>query len=243
MKVLMSGRWVSMAGASALDLCVLVAAAGLLAWGGLYIGAYSGRFDANEFSEIARGPAAKVVAASADPNAKTLAVGAAIYTQCAACHLADGSGDPGKNIPPLAGSEWVQAPGPGRIIRVVLLGLGGKITVKGQDYSGNQMNPWMKTAENPGGLSAEDIAAVLSYVRNSWGNKAGMVTPDQVKLVADAVSKETHPAGWTQSPDDLMKMPEMVGGGAASPSIDDLKNALKALSPDKRAALLKEVGP
>ena len=48
------------------------------------------------------------------------------------------------------------------------------------------------------------VAAILSYVRQAWGNKAGLVTPEQVKAVADQVGKRTIPF----TPEDLVKVPE-----------------------------------
>lgn len=231
------------AGASGLDLLLLAGGAALFIWGGLYVGSYSGRFDPNEFSEIAHGPAPKVAAVAADPNAKVLQLGQRVYANCAACHQADGAGDASKAVPPLAGSDWVLADGPNRIIRVVLGGLKGKLVVKGQDYGTAEMLAWLKSADNPAGLTPEEIAAVLSYVRNSWGNKAGIVSPDQVKAVVDTVTKENHSGAWT--PDELLKLPVAVGGGGASGPLtaDQLKAALKALPADQLQAVLKDIKP
>ena len=93
---------------------------------------------------------------------------------------ADGNGSASLNAPPLAGSEWVLPTDPSRLIRIVLHGLSGPIPVKGRVWNGGQMLPWKDT------LSDEDIALVLTYVRNSWGNKAPVVTADMVKKVRDA---------------------------------------------------------
>src|SRR5437870_10598632 len=81
------------------------------------------------------------------------------------CHQSTGQGTPG-TFPPLAGSEWVQAPEPGRIIRLVLDGGHGPITVKGQQFpASSAMPPWKEN------LKDEEIAAVLTYVRGNqaWG--------------------------------------------------------------------------
>ena len=53
-------------------------------------------------------------------------------------------------------------------------------------------------------LPDADLAAVLTYIRNSWGNKAGEVTADDVKKVRDAIGGHPQP----MSGDDLTKMPE-----------------------------------
>jgi mono/diheme cytochrome c family protein len=123
--------------------------------------------------------------------------GKAIYGKtCVACHQASGQGTPGQ-FPPLAGSDWVNEAQPGRMIRIVLNGAGGPITVHGQNFN-NNMVPWNS-------LSDEDIAAVISYVRQNreWGNNASEVTPAQVKAVRDKI--KNHPGPW--SPDaELLKI-------------------------------------
>src|SRR5688572_5982658 len=73
---------------------------------------------------------------------------------CSLCHQPNGMGEAGK-APPLAGSEWVVAPKPDRIIRIVLHGLQGPITVKGQEWTNLAMFPWK------GVISDEEIAAVV----------------------------------------------------------------------------------
>jgi mono/diheme cytochrome c family protein len=114
---------------------------------------------------------------------------------CGGCHGATGDGMPGVN-PPLSGSEWVQAEGPNRLVRIVLNGLNGPITVKGQAYS-SQM-PAMGE-----GLSDREIADLLSYLRNSWGNKASIVKEAQVKPIASEVRGKPQ---W--NPADLLAMPD-----------------------------------
>lgn len=227
-------------GFGALNLTLLIGSASLLIWGGLYVGKYSGRFDPDEFSELPHGRPPKLVVAALDPNAEIIKKGAKVYSQvCVACHQADGNGNPGGGIPPLAGSEWVTAEGPNRIIRIVLHGLQGPVQVMGTTWGQNQMPSQMKTADNPAGLAPDDIAHVLSYVRNAWGNKASLVTVEMV----NSVMKETASQSGYWSPDELMKMPAAMAGGtgAAAPSADDIKNSLKAMKPDQLEALLKEI--
>ncbi len=231
----------SKAAFGAVNLSLLLGSASLLIWGGLYVGKYSGRFDPDEFSEIPHGRPPKVVIAALDPSAESIKKGAKIYSQvCVACHQADGNGNPSGGIPPLAGSDWVMAEGPNRLIRIVLHGLEGPVKVNGTTWGQNQMPAQAKSADNPAGLSPEDISHVLSYVRNAWGNKAPMVSMDMVMTV----SKETSTQAGYWHPDDLMKMPAMVGGGApagAAQTPDQLKAALKALPADQLEALLKEI--
>jgi mono/diheme cytochrome c family protein len=105
---------------------------------------------------------------------------------CAACHQATGTGVEGA-FPPLDGSEWLN----GRAdipIAIVLHGLHGEITVKGKKYN-NSMMPWANV------LSDADIAAVLTYARSSWGNRASAVTVAQVRAARARFASRT--TQWT----------------------------------------------
>ena len=106
--------------------------------------------------------------------------------QCALCHNTDGMGKPGQ-APPFVKSEWALGP-PNRVIRIPLAGLAGPITVNGQEW--NLSMPAMGAA-----LTNEDLAAVLTYIRQSWGNNASEITPDQVKAVRAEIGNRTQP--WT----------------------------------------------
>ena len=111
-----------------------------------------------------------------DPIVAQLNKGRIVYTTaCSACHQPDGGGSTSVNAPPLAGSEWVLANDPSRIARIVLHGLAGPIEVKGKAYGLGVMLPFKDV------LSDEQIALALSFVRNSWGNKAPAVEAEQVK--------------------------------------------------------------
>jgi nitrite reductase (NO-forming) len=97
-------------------------------------------------------------------------VGKDLYQQnCLACHQADGKGVPNA-FPPLAGSDYLLKD-PNRGIRAVSKGLEGPIIVNGQLYDG------LMPAVN---LRDDQIASVITYVLNSWGNKGGDITEDQV---------------------------------------------------------------
>ncbi len=99
--------------------------------------------------------------------------GAILYkTNCAACHQENGQGIPDA-FPPVAQSDFLMADKT-RSIKVVKHGLEGPITVNGKTY--NSVMPAL-------GLSDDDIASVLTYVRNSFGNKGDEVTVEEVKRV------------------------------------------------------------
>lgn len=89
---------------------------------------------------------------------------------CIACHQADGSGL-GEAFPPLAESDYLNAD-ERRAIDIVLRGLTGEITVNGKKY--NSAMPAQV-------LNDDEIASVLTFVYNSWGNKGVEITPQMVR--------------------------------------------------------------
>lgn len=108
-------------------------------------------------------------------------LGETVYKRnCQACHQANGQGLGA--APPLAGSEWVGG-SPERLSAIVLYGVSGQIEVQGKTYQGAM--PSFK-----GKLSDEELAAVASYVRNSWGNSAEPVSSELVKAVGGKLNRE-----------------------------------------------------
>lgn len=92
------------------------------------------------------------------------------YAKCKGCHGGSGEGD-GQKFPPLAGSEWVTG-STEQLSMIILNGLKGKITVKGKVWDENM------PSQMP--LNKTDLAAVMTYVRNSFGNETGdVVSPEQ----------------------------------------------------------------
>ena len=101
---------------------------------------------------------------------------------CFVCHQPGGEGIPDQ-IPPLAGSDFLaNEANRERIIRGVLVGQSDEMIVNGKTYK-NAMIPLNYLAD-------EQIANVLTYVRNSWGNSGDAVTADEV----GRIRKETPPA-------------------------------------------------
>ncbi|WP_255593808.1 copper-containing nitrite reductase [Pontibacter sp. HSC-14F20] len=114
-------------------------------------------------------------AAFASNKDMRIELGKTLYAQnCQACHQAEGQGIKGA-FPPLAKSDYLNAD-IDRSIGVVAHGLEGQIKVNGEVY--NSTMPKLK-------LSDEEIANVMTYVVNNWGNKGGEITPEQVKKAKD----------------------------------------------------------
>ncbi len=107
-------------------------------------------------------------------------------TTCSSCHQLDGMGRD-TIYPPLVGSEWVTGQ-ESRLIRVILHGLTGPIEVQGEPWDG-LMPPWGIT------LKDDEIAAIATYVRSSWGHKATPVTAATVARYRLSDSARTTP--WT----------------------------------------------
>lgn len=121
--------------------------------------------------------------------------GPQLYTlYCSACHGMDGTGATGGSFPPLAASPWV-AGDADRAVKVVLKGLHGPVNVLGKTYN-LEMPP-------QGAVLADDqLAAILSHVRTSWGNHSGAVTAAEVKAIRAATEERKTP--WTA--DELLKL-------------------------------------
>jgi mono/diheme cytochrome c family protein len=168
----------------------------LLYVGGIYFDRHSGWFDPQIYSPYAN--AAMLDAYQPKSGAAAAAAqGKKIYEQiCGVCHGVDGLGKPGQ-APPLAGSEWVLAKGAQRLAHIPLMGVNGDIKVEGKDWN-------MNMAAMGAGLSDADLANVLTYIRSSWGNKAGEVSADDVKTVRASIGAHPQP----MSGDQMMKLPE-----------------------------------
>lgn len=119
-------------------------------------------------------PDTQPVPSTPAPTTTAAASGADLYMRCATCHMPDGTGVPG-TYPPLAGSEYVSSANVEVPIGIVVYGLQGPITVKGTEY--NSVMPAFGTGIP---MTDDEVAAVLTHVRSSWGNTGGPVTAEQV---------------------------------------------------------------
>ena len=121
--------------------------------------------------------------------------GGQLYTSyCSACHGPDGKGATGGAFPPLAGSPWVQGD-PERAIKIVLHGLHGPIDVFGRTYN-------LEMPPQGAAIPDDQIAAILTQVRASWGNASPAVTTEMVK--ATRAANADRKTAWTAP--ELLKL-------------------------------------
>jgi len=161
-----------------------------LVFGGFYLGRYSGVFTGEAAVHAPEGPrlpgAGGAAASGPAPPAAAVNGQAVFESRCAACHQANGQGLPGA-FPPLAGSEYVLGE-EDRVVRIVLHGLQGPVTVMGQTFNG-AMPAWAEV------LSDAEIAAVLTYIRSAWGNTAEAIDAERVARQRTATTGRMTP--WT----------------------------------------------
>jgi mono/diheme cytochrome c family protein len=180
-----------------LPLVLLFVFSGIIFYAGTYLNHFSGSYNSAVFDENGHPAAAGGAVAKIDP----LVLGKKNYDLvCITCHQATGLGVAGV-YPPLAGSEWVVG-SEERVIRILLHGLKGPVHVKGADYGTAAMPAVGKVAGSGYNWSDEKIAAVLTYIRQEWGNKASPITPEQVAAIH---AKEGDRHEWSQ--EELLKLP------------------------------------
>src|SRR5438094_2579929 len=196
----------------------LIAVYGLAVFfGGAYLGRYSGNFSGEALDPYggepqamkkAAGPQGAEQAAELSPHDRGKKIFAA---NCQTCHQANGLGIAGQH-PPLAGSEFTTG-GSRRPAEIVMKGLQGPVTVKGQKFGTAVMQPWDKT------LTDQKIADGLTYERSEWGNSASAVAAEQIAALRKELA--SHPESYTEP--DILGVPadaELPGGapaGAAPP--------------------------
>jgi mono/diheme cytochrome c family protein len=150
----------------------------LLFLGAVYFDYHSGWFDKQVYAPYANAEELAIYQPKSGAAAMA-AHGKAVYeTVCGVCHGTDGLGKPGQ-APPLAGSDWVAKDVP-QLARIPLTGLNGTIQVKGREWN-------LSMAPMGAGLSNADLAAVLSYIRSSWGNNYSAVSADDLMAVRAAI--------------------------------------------------------
>ena len=188
----------------------LIAIYGLaIFFGGAYLGRYSGNFITGGLDPMGSPPAPKKAVAGGPAGGEQAELsprdrGKKIFAaNCQTCHQANGLGVPGQ-YPPLAGSEFTTG-GSRRMGMIVLKGLQGPVTVKGQQYGTAVMQPWDKT------LTDQKIADVMTYERSEWGNTASPVTVEQISAMRKELAN--HPESFVEH--DILAAPdEDIPGGA-----------------------------
>ena len=168
----------------------------LLYLGGIYFDHHSGWFDKQVYAPY--GTAAELELYQPKSGAAAAAAqGKKVYESiCGTCHGNDGAGKPGQ-APQLAGSEWVTTKGFNRLAHIPLAGISGPLKVNGKEWN-------MAMAAMGAALSDSDLANVLTYVRGSWGNKAGEVTADDIKGIRASLAGHSQ----TMTAETLMALPE-----------------------------------
>ena len=118
------------------------------------------------------------------PDLELYRLGKSIYVKdgyCVTCHQVDGKGIKSAGFPPLKGTRWVLGDEE-KLIKITLNGIMGNMEVLGKTYSGKV--PMMGFG---GLLNDQQIAGVLTYVRNSFGNKSAVISPEKVKQVREDI--------------------------------------------------------
>jgi len=173
-----------------IPLFFLVLCAVLVFWAGFYFARYSGGFSPNVFN-----PEAAVTAevTKTEVAFNPIAHGKKIFSRtCVQCHQTNGQGLPGV-FPPLDGSPWLNGT-PERPASILLLGLQGPLNVHGTEYNGNMPSHSM--------LSDKDIASVLTFARQSWGNESPAVEEELVAEVRKGLGDRK--TAWTAP--ELLKL-------------------------------------
>jgi mono/diheme cytochrome c family protein len=165
----------------AIPVWLTLLAVALAVWGVVYLALYAGS-DWGNYGD------SRSLAALEPPQVNAAGVAAAdgkalFTTHCSACHQATGLGLPGA-FPPLAATEAVTGK-PESLVKIVLLGISGKLTVKGSTYTG-QMPSFAQ-------LSDPEIAAIGSYERSSFGNAAPPFDGALVARVRGELQGRTKP--------------------------------------------------
>jgi mono/diheme cytochrome c family protein len=213
-----------------------------VAWAGFYFGVFNGGLSSNIYNEYESSPGNIPMLALpqkegvSDAISLTLAQqGKSVYGQCVGCHGGTGLGVPGQ-FPPLAGSPFV-IKGEKRIVAILLKGLTGPLTVEGKQFN-NAMPPWEAA------LTPRKIAAVASFVRQEWGNKAGEIS--EAKVVAAKKEFASKAGSWTEA--ELLQIPEDAvfpdeGGAAPAPGAPGTPAAPTAAATAPAAAPAPSASP
>ncbi|EMI22053.1 membrane-bound dehydrogenase domain protein [Rhodopirellula maiorica SM1] len=163
---------------------------------------------------------------------KAYKLGAEVYqreSHCATCHLTHGQGS--ANVyPSLVGSPWVNG-SEERLIKMTLHGLWGKITVNGKTFDPSRGVPPMTAFRSL--LKDEELAAVLTFVRNTWGNQSSPVSAASVKKIREQTSGR----------DTFFKPEELLAEHPLEASLASTSSEMKEFSNEALEAELLSASP
>src|ERR1700747_3663729 len=185
-------------------------------FGGAYLGRFSGSFsgdslDPGTIPTKSHGPGPSGGGVQPQQELTPAERGKKVFmANCAVCHQASVLGSQSHVYRPLAGSEITNG-GSRRAAMVVMKGLQGPITVKGQQFGSAVMQPWES-------LGDQKVADVLTYERQEWGNHGSPVTKEQIAALRKELA--SHPGSFVEA--DLHAAPDkdLTSGeqqGAAPP--------------------------
>jgi mono/diheme cytochrome c family protein len=207
-------------------------------WAGFYFSLFHGGLSGNIYNEYDSSPAllfplpSKAGAGNLAAAAEKTPVqqGKEVFSQfCAVCHQPSGMGAPGQ-FPPLAGSDWVQG-SEKRVIAILLKGVQGPISVGGKPFPTAQVMPAWEAQ-----LSPKKMAAVATYIRQEWGNKAPEIS--EAKVVAAKKEFSSQTASWTEP--QLLQIPADAtlpdAGAPAAPAAAAAPAPASAASPAPAAS-------
>jgi mono/diheme cytochrome c family protein len=182
---------------------------GLLFWGGMYLASNAGDYRGDVFDRNSPKPSIYKPEVIPTDEAGLRKLGEKIFANCMACHQAHGEGLPNQ-FPPLNKSEWVVGDkgSVARLSRIVLYGLQGEVPVRGNTFNG-AMPAW------GGQLKDYQIAAVLTFIRGNWDNKAGPVFTKDVAAARKAVG--TRSTAMTAAELEKLRI-DLIDPGATEPA-------------------------
>ncbi len=181
LEALIAASWMEDQQAS--DILDLVASAGLDTWIDAPFGAIRQRITGTGAMQATEETPVVVPEWLESKDSTRFLAGRDIYLRegyCATCHQPDGLGLPSGGFPPLGASSWVTG-SEERLIKLTLKGLMGPMMVNGHAYEGN-----VPMTAFEGLLNDQEIADVLTYIRNAFGNRSAPVLPETVREIRDA---------------------------------------------------------
>ena len=169
----------------------------LIFWGGWYLATNSGEYRGDVYDTTT--PRNSDTSFVPKTPEQLTEVGRQLYVQCAVCHKTGGEGIPGVH-PPLKDADWLVGKNakPERLIRIVLFGIKGDMSVNGQKYT-------VPMSGYGGQWKDHQVASVLTYIRQAWGHKGEPITAEDVAKVRAEESARKYIDAESFTADELLK--------------------------------------